>query len=60
MQAIIPFPNISPEIFTISIFGIELALRWYALAYITGILIGWQLVLLAVKTPQIWKNNRPV
>ncbi len=60
MLAIIPFPNISPEIFTISIFGIELALRWYALAYITGILIGWQLALLAVRTPQIWKNNRPV
>ena len=28
----IPFPQISPEIFTIQLFGMELALRWYGLA----------------------------
>jgi prolipoprotein diacylglyceryltransferase len=37
MQAMIPFPDISPEIFSISLFGMEFALRWYALAYIAGI-----------------------
>lgn len=59
MRAILPFPDISPEIFSISIFGFELALRWYALAYIVGILLGWQLVVRAVKTPKLWHNQTP-
>lgn len=56
----IPFPDISPEVFTISLFGIELALRWYALAYIAGIIIGWRLVVMTVKAPELWPNNTPV
>ncbi len=44
MQALIPFPDISPEIFSVTLFGFEFALRWYALAYIAGILIGWRLI----------------
>ncbi|MDW3225052.1 MAG: prolipoprotein diacylglyceryl transferase [Paracoccaceae bacterium] len=60
MRATLPFPEISPEIFSISIFGFELALRWYALAYIVGILLGWQLVVRAVKTPKLWRNDAPV
>ncbi|MCL4167202.1 UNVERIFIED_CONTAM: hypothetical protein GTU68_052335, partial [Idotea baltica] len=44
MHALIPFPDISPEIFSISLFGMTFALRWYALAYIVGILLGWRLV----------------
>ncbi len=59
MQALIPFPDISPEIFKITLFGFELALRWYALAYIVGILIGWQLVVRAVKAPHLWANKKP-
>ena len=60
MNALIPFPNISPEIFSITVFGFELALRWYALAYIAGILIGWRLVVMTVKTSRLWVNNQPV
>lgn len=56
----IPFPDISPEIFEISLFGMTFALRWYALAYIVGILLGWRLVVRAVRTPQLWKNDSPV
>ncbi len=54
MRALIPFPEISPEIFSISLFGFEFALRWYALAYIVGILLGWRLVVTALKTPALW------
>ena len=54
MIAAIPFPDISPELFSISVFGMEFALRWYALAYIAGILIGWRLVLDAVRRPALW------
>ena len=57
MHAAIQFPSISPEIFTISAFGFDFALRWYALAYIVGILIGWRLALMAVKAPRLWPND---
>ncbi|GHG98970.1 prolipoprotein diacylglyceryl transferase [Pseudodonghicola xiamenensis] len=54
MQAVIPFPHLSPEVFSISLFGMEFALRWYALAYIAGILIAWRLAVTAVKRPALW------
>ncbi len=60
MHALIPFPDISPEIFSISLFGMTFALRWYALAYIVGILAGWRLVLRAANTPRLWLNEKPV
>lgn len=53
----LPFPNISPEIFSIELFGFNLALRWYALSYIVGIAIGWQVMKLALKREAIWPNN---
>ncbi|MFK7745398.1 MAG: prolipoprotein diacylglyceryl transferase [Roseobacter sp.] len=60
MRGLIPFPNISPELFSISIFGFELALRWYALAYIIGILLGWRLAVRAVNNTNLWPNSTPV
>lgn len=56
----LPFPDISPEIFSISLFGTTFALRWYALAYIAGILLGWRLVVRAVRKTTLWHNNAPV
>lgn len=60
MLAMIPFPDISPEIFSISLFGMTFALRWYALAYIVGIIAGWRLVLRAANTPRLWQKQTPV
>lgn len=57
MHALIPFPEISPDIFSIAIGSFEFALRWYALAYIVGILIAWQLAVMAVKRPAMWPNQ---
>jgi phosphatidylglycerol:prolipoprotein diacylglycerol transferase len=37
IMAALPFPDIDPVAFSIGIFSI----RWYALAYIGGILLGW-------------------
>jgi phosphatidylglycerol:prolipoprotein diacylglycerol transferase len=58
MFVTLTFPNIGPELFHIDsfqIFGLTLgpfALRWYALAYIVGLLIGWRYcVWLARKPP---------
>ncbi|MBA96384.1 MAG: prolipoprotein diacylglyceryl transferase [Roseobacter sp.] len=60
MIAILTFPDLSPEIFSIDLFGMTLALRWYALAYIVGILIGWRIVVRAISRPELWRNDTPV
>ena len=60
MRAMLPFPDISPEIFSVTLFGMEFALRWYALAYIVGILLGWRLAAAAVRNSRLWKNEQPV
>jgi len=57
MTAGIPFPDISPEIFTIQLFGASFALRWYAMAYIVGILLGWRLAVMAVARPRLWPGD---
>ncbi len=59
MQAVLNFPDLSPELFSISLFGIEFALRWYALAYIAGILIAWRLAIVALRRPALWPNDTP-
>ena len=49
MTFIIPFPYIDPILFQVG----PLAVRWYSLAYIAGLLIGWWYIrLLALKPPQ--------
>ena len=53
----IPFPDISPVIFTIELFGASFALRWYAMAYIVGILLGWRLAVMAVTRPRLWAGE---
>ncbi len=60
MFAAIPFPNISPEIFSVTIGGFTLALRWYAMAYIVGIAIGWQVIKMALNRPHLWRNGPPM
>lgn len=57
MRASLPFPDLSPEIVSISLFGIELALRWYALAYIVGIVIAWRMAVIALRRPPLWAND---
>jgi len=55
----IPFPDISPEIFTISLFGMTFALRWYAMGYIAGIFIGWFIATRAIARTHLWRNDTP-
>jgi len=47
---VLPFPAIDPIALQ---FG-PLAVRWYALAYIAGILIGWWYLRRLVETPRLW------
>ena len=55
----IPFPDISPEIFSIEIGPVTLALRWYALAYLVGLIAGWKLIVRMVRSPQLWPGAAP-
>ncbi|MCK5500982.1 MAG: prolipoprotein diacylglyceryl transferase [Tritonibacter mobilis] len=57
MTFAIPFPDIDPALFTLALGGFEFSLRWYALAYIAGILIAWYLAARAVKHPALWPNE---
>ena len=60
MPLAIPFPPLSPEIFSIEIGEFSFALRWYALAYIAGILIGWRIVLWLMARPALWQKDPPM
>ena len=55
MPFALPFPNIDPEIFAFDLFGFHIALRWYALAYIAGLLLGWRFILILVSHPALWR-----
>jgi phosphatidylglycerol---prolipoprotein diacylglyceryl transferase len=46
----IPFPDLDPVALQIGPF----ALRWYALAYIAGLMIGWRYIVSIAKTPRLW------
>ena len=50
--------EISPTLFDFNIFGINFALRWYALSYIFGILTAWFLLLSIYKKPKFWKSDK--
>ena len=56
----IPFPNISPEIVTIPVLGFELAIRWYAMAYLVGLLLGWWIVVALMRRPRLWGDAAPM
>ena len=55
----LPFPHIDPALFTLEVAGMEFSLRWYALAYIGGLLIGWRLALAMVARPTLWGGTSP-
>lgn len=56
----IPFPEISPDVFAITIAGREFALRWYALAYLAGLLIGWRIIVALMRRPRLWGGAAPM
>ncbi len=53
--AILPFPAIDPIAVSIG----PLAIHWYGLAYVAGIMIGWWLARKMVTTPSLWRGNTP-
>jgi len=59
MNAMIPFPDIGPDIFTINLGDYAFSLRWYAMAYIVGIVLGWRIAVKAIRTPRLWPVSSP-
>jgi phosphatidylglycerol:prolipoprotein diacylglycerol transferase len=60
-MSFIAFPTwLSPDIFSIPLGGLTLTLRWYALAYIVGLLAGWKLIVWMINTPRLWSGPAPM
>ena len=55
---VLPFPDIEPWLFRREVLGFEVALRWYALAYIAALLIGWGLAAWTLRRPRLWPGGR--
>lgn len=51
------FPNISPEIFSISLFGMEFSLRWYAVSYILGFVFAITIMKFFLKKTNLWPSG---
>ncbi len=51
-----PFPDFDPILVQIGPF----AIRWYALAYIAGILLGWRYVQSLARNENLWRQRGPV
>ncbi|MCC0064571.1 MAG: prolipoprotein diacylglyceryl transferase [Defluviimonas sp.] len=58
MFAAIPFPHLSNELFAVDLFGFHLALRWYALAYLAGLVFGFLAVRGLMRRPGLWPAGR--
>ena len=53
---ILTFPHIDPILITIG----PLAVRWYALAYIVGIIAGWIYARAIIASPKLWGGPAPL
>ncbi len=55
LLAALSFPAVDPVIFQIG----PIAIRWYGLGYVVGILFGWWYSRRLAATPRLWANNQP-
>jgi len=51
----IPFPDIDPNAIAIG----PLAIKWYGLSYLAGLLIGWAYIRRLLATPKLWGHDTP-
>ncbi|MEO1537269.1 MAG: prolipoprotein diacylglyceryl transferase [Pseudomonadota bacterium] len=59
MTNAIPFPDLSPVLVEIPLGFTTLPIRWYALAYIVGIWLGYVLARRTVARARLWKDETP-
>ena len=53
VEAALPFPSIDPEIIRVG----PVAIRWYALAYIAGLLLGWHYIVRLLGNHSLWAGK---
>jgi len=53
---VLPFPSIDPVLVSIG----PLVIRWYALAYIVGILLGWFYARAIIRAESLWGGPAPM
>ena len=58
LPLVLQFPNIDPAIFTLELGSFQFSLRWYALAYIAGLVLGWRMMVWLMRRPALWPLNR--
>ncbi len=58
MLAAIPFPDIPHQILIPLPWGGGLPLRFYALAYLAGLIGGWAMITALMRRPQFWPQGR--
>ena len=51
----IPFPNIDPVALQLG----PVAIKWYGLAYLAGLLLGWLYIRRLLSEPELWAGGRP-
>jgi phosphatidylglycerol:prolipoprotein diacylglycerol transferase len=56
MLLAIPFPNFDPVLIQLGPF----AVRWYALSYIAGILLGWLYARAIIRSEKLWGGPAPI
>jgi phosphatidylglycerol:prolipoprotein diacylglycerol transferase len=56
MLLALPFPNFDPVLIQLGPF----AIRWYALAYIVGILLGWLYARTIIRNERLWGGPAPM
>lgn len=52
IEAVFPYPHIDPVLVRLG----PLAIRWYAISYIAGLLLGWWYLIRLVRNPSLWRS----
>ncbi|MFA5955681.1 prolipoprotein diacylglyceryl transferase [Hyphomicrobium sp.] len=53
--ALLTYPNIDPVAIELG----PLSVKWYGLAYMAGLLLGWWYIRRLVSTPRLWAGDKP-
>jgi phosphatidylglycerol:prolipoprotein diacylglycerol transferase len=51
----IPYPEIDPVALQIG----PIAIKWYGLAYVAGLVLGWLYIKRLLSEPKLWANDKP-
>ena len=51
----LPFPMIDPIAFELG----PVTIRWYGLAYMAGLLLGWYYIRLLIQNDRLWRGSKP-